>query len=213
MSLRLTPDQFTLSSSFPLSSRHRLFSSTRSINHQGFDDVLSQEYPNSRNKTQAPPVHPTVSAHPNPELRCHPRPYSRNPDDDVGTSRAPDRVPRGVVQGPLSLGVTSDGYLEPVTLSQPLDMTVARLEALLQEKDGERKRVQAAMEDMECCLIKQLRLEKRNSEAKLVELSEEWNRRLACHQQKAFRIEQSLLSQIYKLRTEKKTIKGQIYIT
>lgn len=92
-------------------------------------------------------------------------------------------------------------------------MTVARLEALLQEKDGERKRVQAAMEDMECCLIKQLRLEKWNSEAKLVELSEEWNRRLACHQQKAFRIEQSLLSQIYKLRTEKKTIKGQIYIT
>lgn len=119
----------------------------------------------------------------------------------------PDRVPRGV-QGPLPLGVTSDGYLEPVTLTQPLDVTVARLEALLQEKDGERKRLQAAMEDKECCLIKQLRLEKRNSEVRLVELSDEWNRRLACHQQKAFRIEQSLLSQIYKLRTEKKTIKG-----
>ena len=97
-----------------------------------------------------------------------------------------------------------DAYMQTPS---PSDSGVGELEAMLRDKDAEIKKLRETMEKNETAILQVYKERKENYEMEIREINEEWDRRMRFQQQKAFKTEQGLLMQLFKIQQERKTIR------
>lgn len=107
-----------------------------------------------------------------------------------------------------SVGRHSSNHAEAyITTPSPSDSGVGELEAMLRDKDAEIQHLRETMEKNENAIMQVYQEKKQNWEMELKEVHDDWERRLRMHQQRAFKMEQALLLQLFKLQQERKNLR------
>jgi len=113
---------------------------------------------------------------------------------------------------PGSYNSTSSAHGDPgyvQTTPSPSDSGVGEVEALIREKEAELTKLRDTMERNEQAILQVYQERKQNWAMEMRELHDEWDKRLKFQQQKAFKTEQGLLMQLFKLQQEKKAMKAE----
>ena len=103
-----------------------------------------------------------------------------------------------------------DGFIQTIQTPSPSDSGVGELEAMLRDKDATIQHLRETMERNESAILQVCAEKEQNWEMELQEIHQEWERRWRFHQEKAFKMEQALLLQLFKLQQERKTLKLDI---
>jgi len=85
--------------------------------------------------------------------------------------------------------------------------TVSDLQAALNSKDAELRRLRETMEQNETAIMEVLQERRRGWQAQLAAVTQEWEHKLRCQQQASFRSEQSLLLQLFKLQQDYRALR------
>ena len=110
------------------------------------------------------------------------------------------RVAAIAAQGALAYGQTPS----------PSDSGVGELEAMLRDKDSVIQHLRETMEKNETAILQVCAEKEQNWDLELRQAHSDWERRWKQHQQKAFKMEQALLLQLFKLQQERKALKLDI---
>ena len=97
-----------------------------------------------------------------------------------------------------------EGY---IGTPSPSDSGVGELEAMLRDKDAEIAHLRETLEKNETAILKVCEEKRQNWEVEMKEVTTEWERQLRLQQEKAFKTEQALLMQLFKLQQERKTLR------
>ena len=97
-------------------------------------------------------------------------------------------------------------YLETPSPSDS-GVGLTELEAMLREKDTQIQQLRDTMEKNETAIVQVYEERRQNFEMELREVHTEWDQRLKFQQQKAFKTEQALLLQLFRLQQERKNLR------
>ncbi len=89
----------------------------------------------------------------------------------------------------------------------PSDSGVGEIEAMLRDKDTEIANLRETMEKNESAILQVYEEKRMGWQMEMRELNMQWDQRLKQQQQKAFKTEQALLMQLFKLQQERKTLR------
>lgn len=92
----------------------------------------------------------------------------------------------------------------------PSDSGVGELEAMLREKDIELQMLRDRMERNELAMMQVFEEKQQNWQMEVGDVIHDWQLKLRSHQQKAFRTEQGLLLQIFKLQQDNKNLRQSL---
>lgn len=180
----------------------------RSRNHSQDDGYVSQDYSNgmhshSTSNVSQGSLH--IDTHATTTLADKPGPYLIQPDSHHGLGFTMGR-PESHASSNLSRVSSGhpDGYIQTPS---PSDSGVGDMEALLREKDAEIQQLRETMAHNEMAILKVGEEKQQNSEMEMKNLHQQWERRLQTQQQKAFKTEQALLIQLFKIQQERKTMR------
>ncbi|ELU14212.1 hypothetical protein CAPTEDRAFT_18338 [Capitella teleta] len=210
-----TPHQMMMSSAASAASSHRSSSSSYSVHSS----------PGSSSCSAPPPSQPGP---PPPHAASSPQLYSsaRMPSLDDGYASQQDFMH----DRPLAVTYVSDfhSHMEGagsaagsskdmhaaasvvdsyVTTPSPSDSGVGEVEALIRVKEEELAKLRDTMERNEAAILQVHAERQQNWLMEMREVADEWERRLRAQQQKAFRSEQSLIMQLFRLQQERKQLK------
>lgn len=99
---------------------------------------------------------------------------------------------------------------DAINTPSPSDSGVGELESILREKDAIIQHLRDTMEKNETAILQVCAEKERLWEMELRDINLEWERRWRHHQQKAFKMEQALLLQLFKLQQERKSLRLDI---
>lgn len=116
---------------------------------------------------------------------------------------------RTLERNPTPWGSRRRGYSFTQTPS-PSDSGVGELEAILREKDIELQMLRDTMERNELAMMQVFEEKQQNWQTEMGDAIQDWQLKLRSHQQKAFRTEQGLLLQIFKLQQDNKNLRQSL---
>ena len=96
-----------------------------------------------------------------------------------------------------------------VATPSPSDCDSLDLEQLLRDKDATIAHLRETMERNESAILQVCAEKEQNWEVELQDIHQEWERRWRHHQDKAFKMEQALLLQLFKLQQERKSLRAE----
>ena len=100
-----------------------------------------------------------------------------------------------------------------VATPSPSDCDSLDLEQLLRDKDATIAHLRETMERNESAILQVCAEKEQNWEVELQDIHQEWERRWRHHQDKAFKMEQALLLQLFKLQQERKSLRAETEAT
>ena len=92
----------------------------------------------------------------------------------------------------------------------PSDSGLGDLEAMIRDKDAQIRQLRETMERNETAILQVCEEKEQNWEMRFRELQSDWEKKLRLQQQKAFKMEQALLMQLFKLQQERKSVRLEI---
>ena len=92
----------------------------------------------------------------------------------------------------------------------PSDSGLGELEAIIRDKDAQIRQLRDTMERNETAILQVCEEKEQNWEIRFRELHSDWEKKLRLQQQKAFKMEQALLMQLFKLQQERKSTRLEI---